>query len=166
MLIPSQACHRISENMYRFADLAGQKEVVAFVFISIFLSLYSSAKGPLAEESIVREDPKKNPRMRSKFRAALRKNSVPVSECSQDPGKGGSGIPFCVHVPTLRVDRPPPELWARAARLGSHGQQPDGYPLVKPSSAEECANRPHGAEEGRLQGGCREAQGHRAVGSK
>ena len=85
----------------------GQKEFFTLVFISIFLSLYSSATGPLAEESIVCEDLKKSPRMSSKFRAALRKNLMPVNECSQDLGKGSSGIAFSVHIPMLRVDQDP-----------------------------------------------------------
>lgn len=154
--------------MYRFANLVGQKEFFTFVFISIFLSLYSSAKSPLAEESMVCEDLKKSSRMSSKFRAALRKNLMLVNECSQDLGKGGCRIPFCAHIPMLWVDPAPPELWVRAGYLGSHGQQPDRYPLGKPGSAESTGTCQWAAWDRGVQvpGRAQEDEGHRAVGTK
>lgn len=79
VLILSHPCHRVSYSIYIFANPVRQKEFCTFVFILIFLSLYSSAKGPLAEESIICEDLKKSSGMSSRFRAALRKDLMPMN---------------------------------------------------------------------------------------
>lgn len=79
------------------------------VFISISLSLYSSAKGPLAEGSTGGEILEKSSGMNSRFRASS-EEELNVSECYQDLDKGGSRIPFSEHISMLRVDQMPPEL--------------------------------------------------------
>lgn len=90
VLIPSHPCHWVSCRIYTLAHLVRQKEFCTFVCISIFLSPHSSAKVPLAKESIIWEDLKESSRMSGRFRAALRKDLLTARQCYQDLGKGGS----------------------------------------------------------------------------